>query len=58
MTYQRYVGDYLDPEDIDYILGKIPEEGVSLRSDAKLQAFSIGYGLATTFAAATFSSKI
>jgi hypothetical protein len=44
VTYQRYVGDYLDAEEIDDILGRIPEEGVSLRSDAKLQAFSIGYG--------------
>ncbi|MBN1464498.1 hypothetical protein JXA02_01965 [candidate division KSB1 bacterium] len=44
VTYQRYVGDYLDEKEIDYILGEIPEEGVSLRSDAKLQAFSIGYG--------------
>ncbi|MBN1559877.1 hypothetical protein JW998_06475 [candidate division KSB1 bacterium] len=44
VTYQRYVGDYLDPEEIDYLLSRIPKEGVSLRSDAKLQAFSIGYG--------------
>ena len=44
VNYQRYVGDYLDPEDIDYILSKIPQEGVNLRSDAKLQGFSVGYG--------------
>ncbi|MBN1481193.1 hypothetical protein EH223_01940 [candidate division KSB1 bacterium] len=44
VNYQRYVGDYLEPQEIDYILSKIPREGVNLRSDAKLQGFSIGYG--------------
>lgn len=44
INYQRYVGDYLKPEDIDYLLGRIPPEGVNLRSDAKLQGFSVGYG--------------
>ncbi len=42
--YQRYVGDYLDDNEIEHILSFIPQEGINLKSDAKLQGVSIAYG--------------
>jgi hypothetical protein len=43
-SYQRYVGDYLDDQEIDDMLSLIPADGVNLRSDAKLQGIGIAYG--------------
>jgi len=44
LLYQRYNGDYLDESEIDDILNHIPNDGVNLRSDAKIQGINIGYG--------------
>ncbi len=44
LLYQQYVGDYWDADEIELILNEIPEEGISLNSNAKVQGISMGYG--------------
>lgn len=44
LLYQKYIGDYWDAQEIDLILSEIPDEGVSLNSNAKVQGLSIGIG--------------
>ena len=43
-SYQRYVGDYLDDQEIEDMLRLIPADGVQLHSNAKVQGLSIAYG--------------
>ncbi|RPI03583.1 MAG: hypothetical protein EHM72_01120 [Calditrichaeota bacterium] len=44
LMYQKYVGTYLDADEIDEILDEIPSSGLNINSNAKIQGFSIGIG--------------
>lgn len=44
IIYQRYVGSYLDADEIEEILNAIPREGFDLNSNAKIQGISLAYG--------------
>jgi hypothetical protein len=44
IIYQRYVGSYLNSDEIEEILNAIPREGFDLNSNAKIQGISVSYG--------------
>lgn len=44
LMYQKFVGTYLDADEIDEILDEIPASGLNINSNAKIQGLSIGIG--------------